>query len=193
MQKTAAKEITKALKKSGSFQVFFVVTMKSGKIRPIDLTTMWLVLMNALDIKFFGIIINKLSKEDYDCLIQNSTNLQNELKRSTSFFLLQDEGIINNRCGNFKYKQLEQFVAEVQSVDIDPDNVQEIPDDDISFERFQQMLQIFHLFSFTTNKYKCFKIVDHLRAALDLMVRFMYLLLTFNLFTFYPVLLFQLV
>ena len=191
VQQTAANEITKALKKNGSFQVFFVVTMKSGKIRPIDLTSMWLVLMNALDIKFFGIIINKLSKEDYEFLSQDPLRLQDELKGFTSFLLLPDVGIPNNRSGNFKNKQLEKFVAEVQPVDIDPDKVNKIPDDDISFQRFEQILKIYRFVSLTANKEKCSKIVDYLKVALNLAVSFIYLLLTFYLFTFSSFLPFQ--
>ena len=107
---------------------------------------MWLVLMNASDIKFFGIIINKLSKEDCEFLNQNPLRLQDELKGFTSFLLLPDDRTPNNCGGNFKYKQLEEFVAQVQPVDIDPDNVKEIPDDDISFQRFVQILKIYDFF-----------------------------------------------
>ena len=191
VQQTAAKKITNALKQKGSFQVFFVVTMESGKIRSIDLTTMWLVLMNALDIKFFGVIINKLSKKDYACLSQHSLKLQGELKECASFFLLEDGEILHHRGSNLKCKELEQFVAEVPWVDIDPHKVKEIPDDDISFQRFEKMLQIYPLFNFTTNKHKCLEIVDHLRLALDLAVSFICLILAFYLITFSPIIQFQ--
>mmetsp|Transcript_19532 Transcript_19532/g.22418 ORF Transcript_19532/g.22418 Transcript_19532/m.22418 type:complete len:295 (+) Transcript_19532:12-896(+) len=63
MRKQAADEITKALQKGGSFAVFFVVTLESGRIRPDDSTTIKLVLDAASDIKdCYSIIINKATK-----------------------------------------------------------------------------------------------------------------------------------
>ena len=173
VQQSAAKETTRGLRQSGSYQVFFVVTLILGKVRPVDLTTVWLVLMNALEISFFGIIINKLPKEDYESLGRNSTELQDKLKECTRFLLFQDDEKLHHGGGNvIKFKQLEKFVAEVPWVDIDPDKVKDIPDDDLSFQRFQQILQIHQFPNLRSNKHKCLKIVDHLRHALDLAVKF---------------------
>ena len=190
MQKVAAKEITKALKQNGRFQVYFVVSMKSGKIPLIDLSTMWLVLNNALDIKFFGIIINKLSKEDYACLSQMFFELHDELQGCARFFLIQYEEQLYNHSGIFNCKQLEEFLDHVPTVDIDADKVKEMQDDDISFQRFEQMLQIYQLSSLTVNKHKCLSITDHLKRALGLAVSYIYLLINLYLFAVSRILLF---
>ena len=142
---------------------------------PVDLTTIWLVLMNDLEINIFGIIINKLWKEDSDSLGRNSIELQDELKECSRFLLFQDV---------IKFQQLGKCVTEVPWVVIDPDRVQDIPDDDLSFQRFQQILQIYHFPNLRANKHKCLKIIDHLRHALDLAVKFVYFLLSFYLFAF---------
>ena len=185
VQQSAANEITRGLRQGGSYQVFFVVTLMLGKVQPVDLTTIWLVLMNALEIRFFGIIINKISEEDYDSLGRNSIELQDELKECCRFLLFQDEEKLRHGGGKFiKFKQLEKFVAEVPWVDIDPDKIKDIPDDDLSFQRFQQILQIYQFPNLRANKHKCLKIIDHLRHALDLAVKFVYFLLSFYLFAF---------
>ena len=141
--------------------------------------------MNASEINSFGIIINKLSKEDYDCLGRNSLELQDELKECARFVLFQDDENLHHGGGKFlKFKQLEKFVAEVPWVDINPDKVKDIPDDHLSFQRFEQILQIYQFPNLRTNRNKCLKIVDHLRHALDLAVKLIYFLLSFHLFTF---------
>ena len=61
LRKQAAEAITKALRQGGSFKIFFVVTLESGRVRPADVTTMQLVLESA-PIHHFGVILNKLSK-----------------------------------------------------------------------------------------------------------------------------------
>lgn len=50
LRKAAAQAITKALKKNGTYQIFFVVTLEAGRVRAQDLTTIRLVLENASDI-----------------------------------------------------------------------------------------------------------------------------------------------
>ena len=138
MQQSAVEQITRGLRQSGSYQVFFVVTLILGKVRPADLTTIWLVLMNALEISLLGVIIKKLPKEDYDSLERNSIELQDELKECARFLLFQDDEKLHYGSGNvIKFKQLEKFVVEVPWVDIDSDKVKDNPDDNLSFQRFQ--------------------------------------------------------
>lgn len=63
MRTQAAQEIKKALSQGGLFQIFFVMTLEAGRIRPDDLTTMKLVLNAAPTIKtLYSVIINKVSK-----------------------------------------------------------------------------------------------------------------------------------
>ena len=61
-RKQAAEAITEALKQDGSYQVVFVVTLESGRVKPADVTTIQLILKSAEQITHYGIIFNKLSK-----------------------------------------------------------------------------------------------------------------------------------
>jgi len=61
-RKQAAEAITEALKKDGCYQVFFVVTLESGRVRPQDVTVINLVLESAKEITHYGVIFNKLTK-----------------------------------------------------------------------------------------------------------------------------------
>ena len=72
IREKAAKEITRALKLGGVYQVFFVFTLESGRVRPEDVTTIKLVLESAPDIKRFSLIINKLSTIAYNRLLSNN-------------------------------------------------------------------------------------------------------------------------
>jgi len=62
LREQAAEAITNALKQSGCYQIIFVVTLESGRVRPQDLAVVNLVLESAKEITHYGIIFNKLSK-----------------------------------------------------------------------------------------------------------------------------------
>lgn len=62
-RKEAAEAITEALKKDGDYQIVFVVTLESGRVRPADITTITLVLESAKEITHYGVIFNKLGKK----------------------------------------------------------------------------------------------------------------------------------
>ena len=57
LRRTPAKAIKEALKQNGIYQIFFVLTLSSGKVWPEDLVTIWFVLMHALNIKSFIILV----------------------------------------------------------------------------------------------------------------------------------------
>jgi len=59
----AAEEITKALKKDGDYQIVFVVTLESGRLRHPDVTMIKLVLDSAKEITYYGVIFNKIGKD----------------------------------------------------------------------------------------------------------------------------------
>merc|ERR1712050_148484 len=66
LRKQAAAAINKAMSMGGRFKLFFVITLDAGRVRPVDLTTMKLVLGACSDIPAhngYGIIINKLHKK----------------------------------------------------------------------------------------------------------------------------------
>ena len=142
LRQAAASAITEALRRNGSYQIFFVVTLSAGRLRPEDLTTMWLVLHNAPDISHFSIIINKLTKTEYDGLQNNNEKLRLlaslELlgghHNYTVFLLLKnpkledaDDKIVND-------PELVSFVRNAQCVTVVPSNVRDIPGDDNSFK-----------------------------------------------------------
>ena len=142
LRQAAASAITEALRRNGSYQIFFVVTLSAGRLRPEDLTTMWLVLHNAPDISHFSIIINKLTKTEYDGLQNNneklrllaSLDLLGGHHKYTVFLLLKnpkledaDDKIVND-------PELVSFVRNAQCVTVVPSNVRDIPGDDNSFK-----------------------------------------------------------
>uniref|UniRef100_A0A7M5XC70 G domain-containing protein n=1 Tax=Clytia hemisphaerica TaxID=252671 RepID=A0A7M5XC70_9CNID len=61
-RKQAAEAITQALKRDGSYQIIFVVTLEAGRVRPADVATISLILDSAPEITNYGVIFNKLSK-----------------------------------------------------------------------------------------------------------------------------------
>ena len=63
LREKAAKAISKALVQKGVHSIFFVLTLDSGRIRPVDKATMMLVMDACNDVPLFNysIIINKLS------------------------------------------------------------------------------------------------------------------------------------
>ena len=141
MRKAAASAITEALSQNGSYQIFFVVTLSAGRLRPEDLATIWLVLLNAPNINFFSIIINKLSKREHDCLQDRDEKsrllapleLMSGRHEYKVFLLLNDLKLEAVDDKIVDYPKLVDFVKDAQWVNIDSSNVSEIPGDDESF------------------------------------------------------------
>ena len=143
MQQNAASLITKALKQDGKYQVFFVVTLSSGRVRAEDLATIWLVLQNAPDIDSVNIIINKLSPQEYQMFQNNDerSRLFAPLKLMSgrhkyrilllkhSSRLQDAENMIENT------PELNNFVEDTPWFDLDSSNVNEIPGDDELFKK----------------------------------------------------------
>ena len=114
LRQAAASEITEALRRNGSYQIFFVVTLSAGRLRPEDLTTMWLVLHNAPDISHFE-LLGGHHKYTVFLLLKNP-----KLEDA-------DDKIIND-------PELVSFVRNAQCVTVVPSNVRDIPGDDNSFK-----------------------------------------------------------
>ena len=141
-RKVAASAITEALRQEGKYQIFFVVTLSAGRIREEDLTTMWLILLNAPDIEFFSIIINKSSQMEHDCL-QNDNEKSKLLAplelmggghKYTVFLMLHNPMLQDADNKIVYYPKLLQFVKDAPWVDVDPSHVSKIPGDDDSFK-----------------------------------------------------------
>ena len=145
MRQVAAGAITKALKQNGQYQIFFVVVLSAGRLRPEDLTTIWLVLLNAPKITFANIIINKLSKGEYESLQNKDGMIKSSLlaplemmgmrTKCNVFFLLQDQMLADADDAWAHYPELDNFVNNASWVNVDPCFVNDIPGDEESFRK----------------------------------------------------------
>ena len=153
MLRKAAKTITEGLKKGGCYQIFFVVTLEAGRIGAADIATIRIILEKATDITSYSLIINKLSKHAYDKLHQDN---KEELKHLLSEFyfqignkrdppkpllLLEDDTLEDTKNQFKKLSNLDEFVSEAPYVNVNPDNVYDIPDDYDSFENFTNLMR----------------------------------------------------
>ena len=146
MRKTAAKAITEGLKKGGIYQIFFVVTLEAGRLRPTDLATIKIVLRNAKEITSYSLIINKLSKRVHDHFLENNgkevENLASELNFQVGknrmppnlFLLLSNPKLYDAENKFMKLDHLDEFVASAPCVTLTPNNIKDIPGDNNSFE-----------------------------------------------------------
>ena len=146
IRKEAAEAITQGLKKGGNYQIFFVVTLESGRLRPEDLATIKLVLENAKKITSYSLIINKLSKRLYDSLHEDNKkeikNLAEELvlqvgKNNSSpkvLLLMNNFTLYDAENEVVTLNDLDDFVSNAPSVILDPNLVKDIPGDEKSFE-----------------------------------------------------------
>ena len=140
LRQKAAKEITRALKQDGTYQVFFVITLEAGRLRPDDLTTIKLVLESAADIKYYSLIINKLSTTVYDGLQENGGE---KLKTVISQLLLQTNSndkpptilllkhqvqLYDAKDKFMKLKDLNEFVEKAPLMNVSSASVMEIKD-----------------------------------------------------------------
>ena len=139
----AASAITEALRQNGRFQVFFVVTLSAGRLRPEDITTIWLVLLNAPDITSFSIIINKLSQREYDCLKDDNDKLKLlaplKITEKNHVFLLLNSQMLKDADDMIEnYPDLDKFVNDAPWIDVDSSNVNDIPGDEHSFKELME-------------------------------------------------------
>ena len=143
MRKVAASSITEGLKKNGKYQIFFVITLNAGRLRLDDLVTIWLVLLSVPDIKFVNIIINKLSKREYDFLHNSGgidkSNLLGPLEllgrdfNCNILLLLHNQMLHDGNDVIANYPELDEFVKEVPWEDVKSSNVGEILGENGSF------------------------------------------------------------
>ena len=143
MRKAAANAITEALRQNGRYQIFFVVTLSAGRLRPEDLATMWIVLLNAPDVTQFSIIINKLSQKEYGRL-QNNNEKSRLLaplelmsgRHKYAVLLLLHNPMLEDADDTIVdyHPKLVEFVRDVPWMDVKSSNVSEIPGDDDSFK-----------------------------------------------------------
>ena len=159
LREQAAKAITKALRKNGRYQIFFVITLEAGRIRPEDMATIKLVMDSTSDIKHYSIIINKLSTVVYNFLTQNNekeltvlvTEITEQIKCTknppTILLLLNIMELFDAPNKFVKLDDLDKFVKEAPCITVKPDSVIDINCDSASFEKvtetpIQQIIEL---------------------------------------------------
>lgn len=72
-----AKKIEIALKQSGTYKIFFVITLEGGRLRPADIGTIDMII-ESIDLpkKSYSVIINKLTKKDKNTLKKRMSTQQ---------------------------------------------------------------------------------------------------------------------
>lgn len=146
IREKAAAEITRALKQCGVYQVFFVITLESGRVRPEDVTTIKLVLESAIDIKHFSLVINKLSSNAYNRLFQNNAaqlkklitellvQINSEENPPTILLLKHQMKLYDQENQFMSWNELNEFVGKAPCINIRPSHVNDLKGDQTSFQ-----------------------------------------------------------
>lgn len=113
-------------------------------MRSEDLVTIWLVLMHALNIKSYIILVNKLSQQEhihFETIKKEIMNLvtkldpQEERQEPFIFPLLFDDMLDDIENKFKKFENLNEFIAKVPWVYVNPKRVSEIQYDDYTFKQ----------------------------------------------------------
>ena len=146
-QRAAARAITEALRQNGKYQIFFVVSLEARRFRPEDLTTIWLVLLNAPDITCFNIIINKVLKYCHDSLQDDNKKSELlaplELMGEHKYMVLMlpfNRMLFDADNKIVDFPELVQFVEAAQWINIDSSSVSEIPGEACAFYEKMDLL-----------------------------------------------------
>lgn len=146
----AAKQISHTLKQGGYYRVVFVLTLKSGRVRPHDITVINLVLESAPEIKQYGVIVNKLSERVIKTLVRDSNNRiirllsimsgQASHKSFSIPFLLQNfEELEDLGDVTMELPELEQLMRMLPCMNLHPERVSEI--DINKFDKYTRWLE----------------------------------------------------
>lgn len=143
-RQTAAKAVTSALKKNGIYQIFFVLTLSSGRLRPQDVETIRLVLEHAKDIRSYIILVNKLSKRDSENFQTIKKEILNEVKKLEVQYgrsnphivpVLNDKKLNDAENKFLTFEHLNRQIRDAEWVELNPNNVKDIQDD---YDLFKQ-------------------------------------------------------
>jgi len=151
MRKLAAEAITMALKKNGLYQLVFVITLESGRIRPADVACIQLVLECAKHIKYYGVIVNKLTKplfRRFNGSMEEQANILSQLniikdgdqRFPLLLFLPQLEDLEDLDDTVTDIPELIEFMDKMLYNYIEKEKVLDIPDDD-TFEKYSAELE----------------------------------------------------
>ena len=152
LRKAAAVAITTALRQNGMYQIYFVVTLESGRVRPQDLATIKLVLENAKDITYYSLIVNKLTKTLYNKFLENEGQKLKQLVTELNFggdtnaqppavlLLLREDDLDDADNAFTEMNALRGFVEDAPCMIVVPDHVRDIPGDD-SFDKIVSLFE----------------------------------------------------
>lgn len=151
LRKQAAHSITRALKYGGKYKVVFVMTLESGRVRPADISCMQMVLNSSHgQIDCYGVIINKLSKKVHAQLTVQSEELRklfsqiqinsNRVQMPCLLPLEKYHHLDDESNALIEIPELVQFINFLIPVQINPDKVDDVPDDD-TFEKMTEDLE----------------------------------------------------
>ncbi|ACE05499.1 hypothetical protein Aasi_0045 [Candidatus Amoebophilus asiaticus 5a2] len=122
----AAKEIEEALKKNSNYKIIFVVTLKSGRLRPTDIATIDTI-CDVIQVPFeYGLIFNKVTRGIIKAINQKGLNYyltSFKKKPFATVILKMDYEIEDNPNFYFKpdsenRKNLLEFISKLKSVQI---------------------------------------------------------------------------
>lgn len=137
-----AKNITEALQEGGNFKFLFVATTLNGRFKAEDVTTIKLVLdaVPQIDVDKFGIIVNQLEAAEFEGLKKPENQkkffmpLWAGLQKITSHIELLEKDPELSGCENSvkEFPNMQQFVASLPTVRIDPSAVKDVESRDFS-------------------------------------------------------------
>lgn len=139
MREIASKAITNGLKGDGNFKVVFVMILRTGRLRPIDIACIQTVLTSANDqIHSFGVIINQMEEEVYKQIKNHkeekekivSQIKQNKNVKPRTLFLKRYNKLEGENNAVLEIPELKSFVDRVPAIKINPNKVSYIPNDD---------------------------------------------------------------
>ena len=152
MREIAGKAISKALRKNGRYQIFFVITLEAGRIRPEDMATIKIVLDSAPDIKYYSIVINKLSNLAYNYLTkENCIKLKTLVAEMTvainckengpTIILLENKYELHDAENKvIQWDELDEFAKKAPCTTVTANSVRDIPDDSSLFKTILEFL-----------------------------------------------------
>merc|ERR1712070_51924 len=155
----AAQAISEALKNTGNYRIFFVITLEAGRVRPTDVATIRLVTDALCDIKgvCYSIIINKLEEVELEMLNENENGAVDDLmaslmgddmpvKTSNIYYMPRMDKLAKAKKG-VEYvlpNSVFEFIMMAPRVFVDADKVHDVkPDEFAEMEaKFESQIQL---------------------------------------------------
>jgi len=128
-------EITKALRRNGTYRLIFIITLANDHVQTYDLITMRIILnsLKNLQIVSYGVIFNKISPMSYTRCQNNVNVLMNSINDvmafETNHFYLCEQYPITDQYGlpSSAVIRLIDFIKNVPPVTLNDNNIMDIP------------------------------------------------------------------